>query len=176
MSAGMNSVTAHRCAVLRAIGSLERRSCGLADSCVPCGHGRRTNPFRCFRFNFSSAFCKAAISSPLDSLARWRIDHSLQRGRARRKSGETAIKQAIACTGTTLKCGQKRTNVQPGLSLPSRPDQRLTFAAAVQLVPTCRSVSATSDATQDVALKSVLPHFRCKAVTEKLDEFDTLKL
>ena len=43
----------------------------------------------------------------------------------------------------------KSTNVQPGLSLPSRPDQRLIFAAAVQLVPTCCSVSATSDATRE---------------------------
>jgi hypothetical protein len=38
------------------------------------------------------------------------------------KSGGLPSNKRSHDTGTTLKCGQKRTNVQPGLSLPSRPD------------------------------------------------------
>ena len=78
-------------------------------------------------------------------------DHSLQRGQVRRKSGGLPSNKRSQDTGTTLKYGQERTNVPPGLSLPSHPGQHLTFTVTVPLARFIgHPVSVTRDALAGV--------------------------
>src|SRR4051812_23649098 len=103
---------------------------GLSD------RSRRVNSFRCFRFPFLSESCKTVIAISFRQLGPVaNLDHSLQRGQVRRNSGGLPSNKRSQNTGTTLNDGQKRTNVQRGLSLPSYPGQHLTFAATMPLTP-----------------------------------------